>query len=448
MTKTRALGLVSSLGLIVGLFVVLPGVGADETQKEGRDGLYRPLGLFTEVVALVRSNYVEPVEMKPLMAGAFAGITEAMDPFSEYVPPEKMGAFEAAQASREKGDTADVGIVLARRFGYPVVVAAIAGSPAAAAGVKSDDLIEKVDDQPARGLSLWEMESRLAGKPGARVRLLVVREGKPRHRTIDIVRASYNPAAPAASRVSGEIVVSVPTFLPGTAGALKKLLALYDRAKPLILDLRSNAVGSFDEAARSAALFVPPGPLGELKGRKIEGKTFRAEAGERLHEGRVVLLIDSGTAGGAELFASALKERGGIARAASVSPVPESKGADGTDSTDSTDSTVGSDPTVVPLAAEGSREGLKATGVRLVGESTFGMGFTSRVVNLASGGALRVSVGKLRTVSGHALSPKGLDPDDRVLAIPPDDSVSPSPVDPVLQRGLKILSETAPQTPS
>src|SRR5450830_198353 len=196
-SKTRALSVAASASLLLALFVVLPGMGADEKDKEGKEAPYRPLGLFTEVLVLVRSNYVEPTELKPLLAGSFSGMTEAMDPFSEYVPPDKMAAFAAYEAAKEKKEVLESGIVLARRFGFPVVVAAIAGSPAASAGVTSDDVIEKVDGQLTRNMALWELESRLSGKAGGRVRLAVVREGKPRHRTLDIVRAGWTPAAPS-----------------------------------------------------------------------------------------------------------------------------------------------------------------------------------------------------------------------------------------------------------
>ncbi len=307
MTRNRAFGVAASAALLLALFVVLPGVGADDKDKEKREGLYRPLGLFTEVLSLVKANYVEPVETKPLLAGAFAGMTEAMDPFSEYIPPDRMEAFTAFQAAKQK-DFPELGLVLAKRFGYPVIVAPIAGSPAAAAGLKSDDLIEKIDGQHAHGLALWEVEAKLAGKPGRRVSLLVVRDGKPRRRTLEIVAGSWTPKPPSAARVQGETVVTIPSFAPGTAKEVAALLAPFDRTKPLVLDLRENAWGSYDEAARTAALFVPAGPLGELSGRKIETKLFRSEAGERVHDGRLVLLVDSGTAGPAEFFAAAVRE--------------------------------------------------------------------------------------------------------------------------------------------
>lgn len=418
MSKSRTLGFAGSLALVLVLFVVLPGLGADEKDKDGRDGLYRPLGLFTEVLSLVQSNYVEPVETKNLMTGAFSGMTEAMDPFAEYIPPDKMAAFTVATAAREKKEVTDVGLVLAKRLGYPYVVAAIEGGPAAAAGAKSDDVIEKIDDVPARGLAIWEAEARLAGKPGGRVRILVVREGgKPRRRMLEIVRSNWTAARPSVSRVESQIVLRVPSFTPGTADAVKELLKSYDRTKPLLLDVRSNATGTFDEAARAAALFAPAGPLGQMKGRRIETTSYSAPPGERVHESRLVVLVDSGTAGPAELFVAGLREAG-------AKPGP-AKTADG------------------PEKDEASSEPAKGDGtVKLVGEPTFGMGFQSQVVKLQSGGALRISVGKIHTVRGRVLSPRGVEPDDRVYALPVDESAK-VPADPILLRGLKVLAEGA-----
>jgi carboxyl-terminal processing protease len=403
-------------------------MGADE--KDKKEALYRPLGLFTEVLGLVRSNYVEPVELKPLLSGAFSGMTEALDPFSEYVPPDKMSAFSAFEAAKEKKDYLDTGIVLARRFGFPVVVAAIDGSPAASAGVKSDDVIEKIDGQLTRNMALWELESKLAGKSGGRVRLQVVREGKPRHRTIDIVRASWSPATPSAQRVEGETVIRIPSFAAGTAAALKKILEPLDRTHAVILDVRSNAMGSYDEAAHAAALFVAPGPLGELKGRRIDGRTFRAEPGERIHESRLVVLVDSGTAGPAELFAAALRDATVRAPAAGPKLVRDSDTAKKDD-----DDASEPDPTVE------TTKGAEKLPVRLVGETTVGMGFTAQVVKLSSGGSLKLSVGKIHTLAGKALCPKGLQPDDRVFHGASDDATGKG--DPILKRGLRVLAETA-----
>jgi carboxyl-terminal processing protease len=439
-TKSRLAPFLASLALLGTLFFVLPGLGADEKKEKGaKDSLYRPLGLFTEVLSLVRGNYVEKVEVKPLLAGAFAGMTDAMDPFSEYVPPEKMAAFEAARTAREKADYVDSGLVLARRSGYPVVVAAVAGSPSAAAGIQTDDLVEKVGGVSARNLGIWEVEAALSGKPGGRTSVLVVRDAKPRRQTLEVVRSSWTPSLPSAERVSGELVVKVPAFGPGTADALAGILAPLDRSKVLVLDLRGNAFGSWDEAARSAALFDPPGLIGELKGRKIATKSWRAEAGQRVHLGSLVLVVDSGTGGPAELFAAALRESAakelGVDVAAAVKRDERKRDRELEDQ--------------APPAPTPSFDKKKLR-VRVVGEPTFGMGLTQEVVRLASGGALKITVGKVRTAAGRALSPHGLEPDDRVYHVQPEEGAEGKTPDPFLERALKVVGElsSTPATPS
>ncbi len=429
MSRSRTLSFVASLSLVTTLFVVLPAIGSGDGKKD-KDGVYRPLGLFTEVVSLVRSNYVEPVELDPLLDGAFQGMTEAMDPFSEYVPPKRQQAFLAAERSKEKKEVVESGAVLAKRLNYPIVVSAIAGSPAAAAGLKSDDLIEKIGDQPGRGLALWEADALLSGPPGTKVSVLVVRDGKPRRKTLTIVRSSWTPEGPSTSRVEGETVLRIPSFAPGTAASVKKTLESFDATKPLLLDVRGNAAGAFEEAARTAALFVPAGPLGELKGKKIETRKFEAKEGERVHQSRLVVLMDSGTAGAAELFASALRDGGARQAGIKIVPVPAQKSSETPE-----------DPDLDPTPAPKPETTLNP--VRLVGEPTTGMGLEQQVVRLGSGGSLKLSVGKVRSLSGRALSPRGLDPDERVFQLPPDEDATAPPQDQILQRGLRLLAEPA-----
>lgn len=421
MSRSRAVALALSVTFVAGLFLVLPRLGAEERSKDGRDGLYGPLGLFTEVLTLVRSNYVEPVEVQPLLSGAFAGMTEAMDPFSEYVPPERMKEFRETTEAAKGSGVVDSGLVLARRFGYPVVVAAVAGSPAASAGLKSDDLIERVGESPTRAMALWDVAGRLSGKAGSRVSLRVVRDGgKPRHRDVEVVLRAWTPEEPSVARAEGEVVVRIPHFGDGTAARVRSLLAPLDPARAVLIDVRGSASGSFDEAARVAALFAPPGPIGELKGKRIEGRKWSAAPGERAHQGKTVVLVDSGTAGAAELFAAAV--RGGT---------PAPNGAEGTGGDEGA-------PEPVPTSTPSPDARAPEWRSKLVGEPTFGMGAVQQVVALSSGGALRISVGKVHGPSGKSLSPRGLTPDERVYPVP--EVESPNPPDQILKRGLKLLA--------
>jgi C-terminal processing protease CtpA/Prc len=146
-----------------------------------------------------------------------------------------------------------------------------------------------------------------------------------------------------------------------------------------------------------------------------------------VHESRLVLLVDSGTAGAAELFASALRDAGTKLAAA------DRKKAAAEDA----DLQEAFDP-----GAEATKDADKLKlAVRLVGEPTVGMGFTAQVVKLASGGSLKLSVGKIRTAAGKTLCPKGLQPDDRVFHSAADEGTGR--LDPILRQGLKVLAESA-----
>lgn len=434
MTRQRVAGLFSSFAFVASLFLLLPRLGAEE-KKDGSGG-YRPLGLFTEVLTITRQNYVEPVDGRKLFAGAYAGVTDALDPVSEYVPPSRVAQFRAAEEVRGAAGAGSAGLVIARRFGYPVVVSAVAGGPAAAAGLKSDDVIEKVAGHTARGMALWEVEAHLTGRPGTKVRLLVVREGNaPRHRTIDVVLASWSPEGPSSARVEGQTVLRVPAFGEGTASALKATLAPLDPTRPLVVDVRGAAYGTWEEAARAASLFVPSGPLGQLVGRRVPARSFAAAPGERLHQGKVVVLVDSGTSGPGEFFAAVLRESAGRLRGESAragmkpeaTPTPADLGTDPKDGP-KTDSKG-------PAAGDAPRRGR----VQLVGEPTPGLATELKVVPLQSGGVLRLSVARVKTAGGRSLSPRGLEPDERVFEAPVEEGKAA--VDGPLRRALKLLAE-------
>ncbi|HVR39282.1 MAG TPA: peptidase S41, partial [Thermoanaerobaculia bacterium] len=136
MTKRK----IAFLTLSVALMISLLG-GALFGQATQKNSVYRYLSIFSEVFDLVRSNYVETVPADQLMDGAFAGVTDAVDEFSYYVPPSQMTAYKSFDDVEDNG----IGLIVTKRFGYAYVVASIDGSPAAKAGIERGDFIEKVD---------------------------------------------------------------------------------------------------------------------------------------------------------------------------------------------------------------------------------------------------------------------------------------------------------------
>src|SRR5688572_16827739 len=126
MTKKRIAFLTLSVALMITLLS-----GALFGQATQKSNVYRYLSIFSEVLDLVRSNYVEDVGSEKLMDGAFTGVTDAIDEFSYYVPPAQMAAYKGFTDVEDNG----LGLIVTKRFGYAYVIAPIAGSPAEKAGI-------------------------------------------------------------------------------------------------------------------------------------------------------------------------------------------------------------------------------------------------------------------------------------------------------------------------
>jgi carboxyl-terminal processing protease len=151
--RARLLFVVGSIAALLSLRAVTTAAGP------GRDSATRSLSIFSDIFSLTRSNYVESTDAKTLLEGAYDGMSDALDPFSYYVPASERAAFRAQQSS----GAINPGIVIARRGGFPYVVAPVAGSPAEKAGVKPGDLIDTVDGKPVRNASLWKVKAALEG---------------------------------------------------------------------------------------------------------------------------------------------------------------------------------------------------------------------------------------------------------------------------------------------
>jgi carboxyl-terminal processing protease len=330
----------------------------------GRDPVLKPLAIFTEVLNLTRSNYVEPVDVSTLLAGAYDGVTDAIDPFSYYVSGDRMSRYRAFEASKPL----DSGLVLGRRGGFAYVVAPVPGSPADAAGIKSGDVILAIDGTPTRNQALWEIESSVSGPEGSTVALKVLRGGDEREVTVKLARKRYTPSAVSQRAEDRVPVIRIPYFAPGTAAAVEKILKTSAPSGAVIVDVRDSAGGDVEEAVRTASLFIPAGAVAKLSGKKIPARDYDT-VGNRAWSGKTIVLIDAGTGGAPEIFAGALHDR-----------------AD----------------------------------APLVGEPTAGMGIVQRLLPMSSGGALYLTVGEYVSPSGAELTGKGLRPTARVDLFPDD----------------------------
>jgi carboxyl-terminal processing protease len=276
---------------------------ADRGQPASDDSLYKYLSVFTEVLGLTRQTYVDQPDMDVLMAGALDGTTDALDPFSLYVPAAQVeGYLEARNVGWRHS-----GVVLLKEHGVAYVVAVDKGGPAGQAGFKPGDIVAKIGDRSTRQMPLWEVQEILAGKPGTKVSMELIRLGEPVQASF--VLAPFAPPPPSLEEVQGVALLRIPTFDAETAGQVEKLLAANAEKtrRGLLVDLRGVSSGDPEAAYATARLFAN-GDLGILKRRAEELKTFAADS-KPAWQGRAVVLVDRGTLGAAEIMATVLRQK-------------------------------------------------------------------------------------------------------------------------------------------
>lgn len=308
-------------------------IGGYLGEAMARNDTYQHLRVFQDVISLVVNNYVEPVDVRHAMRGAMRGLADGLDPDSAYLTPDLAKTYE----SQASAGPADVGITLARQY-YLRVIATRPGSPAARAGLRSGDFLRAIDNQPTRDMSAYEGTRLLHGAVGTTVRLLVIRGNAADPHEVSLVR-QRTVATALTSRMADATTgyVRLVAFTPDEPARLRQAVATLARsgATRLIVDLRGAAEGEITAGIDAARLFVKSGTL-TIRQSQATRDTIAAAASDGALALPVVLLVDQGTIGAAEVFAAALSGNGratlvgehtpGLAGRQSLAPLPDGSG--------------------------------------------------------------------------------------------------------------------------
>lgn len=298
-SKTRRLVLWISTPIVA--FAV---VGGFLNRVNAREDTYQHLKIFDDVVGLITGNYVDKVDVDRVMGGAMQGLADSLDPDSAFLSPAEVKQVES-NAALAPGD---VGIDLTRQY-YLRVIAARDGSPAARAGLRTGDYVRAIGDQPTREMSVFEGMRALRGAPGSKVSLTIFRGSANDPHVVELTR-ELTPTVDVTGRVAAPSVgyVRVSGVSARTADQARSQIAELTKggARHLIVDVRRTSGGSLDAGLALARLFVVNGTLAvrETKGQPKD--TIAARQGDGAVALPTTVLIDNGTSGAAELFASAL----------------------------------------------------------------------------------------------------------------------------------------------
>ncbi|HEX8653123.1 MAG TPA: S41 family peptidase [Pyrinomonadaceae bacterium] len=288
------------------LYTVVGGWIAPRAQQPSNDPGAQ-LRIFESVLQHIQNDYVDEPNMEKVRAGALRGLAYGLDPYSTYLTPEQVRDYRNGAGNQAAG----IGAELSQVASYLYVVSPVKGSPAEQAGVRAGDVIEYIDNKATRDISLYDARQLLNGAPGTEVKLRILRANA-RPLTLAVKRGSFKVPAAEARMEAGKVgILRVNSLAEGEGGDVRARLQELQKqgAQKVVLDLRSVAGGALSEGVSVANLFIKEGTLAQTIGREGKTlKTFAADAKAAIFNGPVVVLIDTGTAGAAEVVASAFLE--------------------------------------------------------------------------------------------------------------------------------------------
>jgi len=373
--------------------------------KSANEGAYRQLTVFSQVLNRIKTDYVDDPSLPTVTVGALHGLLESLDPYSGYLSPREYTEFQ----KRQHNGKASLGAVFSKRFGYLAVVAVVPGGPAARAGLRTGELIETVEGFSTRDMSIAQARQLLDGQPGTPVRMAVIRRGRSESQPLDLVRAEVpTPPMGVELRLGGAsdlARVKVLSLDKGRAEELRNKLQQLEKAgaRKLIFDLRDCAAGDPDEAIEVARLFIEKGVITSRRGQTVPREEFTAEASRVAWPHPLEVLIDAGTAGPAEIVAAAVLDH---------------------------------------------RRG------EAIGERSWGIGSTQKLIPLDDGSALILSVAKYYSPAGKAIQENGIMPtvvvqtesednvallDENIPQAQPELRGEPPQEDPILRKAIELF---------
>ncbi len=328
---------------------------------EGQE-VYEFLKTFSDVIDIVKKNYVDTVKDKDMIYAGIKGMLESLDPHSSFLTPEQYKDMQ----TETKGQFGGIGIEITIKDGFPTVITAIEDTPAYKAGLKSADHIVKIDAKPTKNMSLVDVVKLIRGQKGKPVTLTIMREGFTLPKEYQVTRDTIMVKSVKYRMMDDNYAyIRLTQFQEKTGkdldAAIKDLQkTAKGNIKGILLDLRNNPGGLLDQAVEVSDRFMTDGLITYIEGRKSDQKMkFMAKKKDDFM-GPLVVLVNEGSASGSEIVAGALQD---------------------------------------------SKRAI------IVGTKTFGKGSVQTILPLNDGSAVRLTTAKYYTPSGKCIQADGINPD-------------------------------------
>src|SRR6266545_973310 len=244
--------------LVIGMFLgfILSTHWVPNVSAVGRQD-YESLEAFSNILSIVRKNYVEDVETKSLVSGAINGMLSSLDPHSAYLTPELYKELQSDTQGRFGG----LGIEITVKGGILTVVSPIEDTPAAKAGIKPGDQIFKIEEDFTKDMSLVDAVKKMRGLKGTKINLTIKREGVTDLLDVTMVRDVIRvQSVRSRSLEPGYVYIRLAQFQERSDRDLQRMLEKFaaekDGIKGLVLDLRNNPGGLLTQAVRISDMFL------------------------------------------------------------------------------------------------------------------------------------------------------------------------------------------------
>ncbi|MEJ2393655.1 MAG: S41 family peptidase [Candidatus Thiodiazotropha sp.] len=343
--------------------VLMPGFVGAQTEQTPEPLPLEQLRTFADIFGRIKANYVEPVDDKVLLENAIRGMVSGLDPHSNYLDADDYKDLQVGT----KGEFGGLGIEVGMEDGFVKVIAPIDDTPAQRAGVRSGDLIVRLDDTPVKGLSLNDAVKLMRGKPGSGIELTIIRKGEEKPLKITVVRDTIK-----VTSVKGRLLdqhygyLRISQFQSHTTSDLLKTLNRLEKEAGsslhgLILDLRNNPGGVLNAAVSVSDAFLTSGLIVYTQGRETDSQLrFEAAPDDVLNGAPLVVLVNEGSASASEIVAGALQDQ---KRAV------------------------------------------------IMGTQTFGKGSVQTIIPISDSAAVKLTTARYYTPSGRSIQAEGIKPD-------------------------------------
>ena len=364
MPKALKLSLLAISVLLI-VFVFLGGFLPGGVRADSDASAYQQMEVYSEVLQYIQNDYVVTPNIPDVTTGALHGLLEGLDPDSGYLTASEFKLYQ----SRESESKAQIGVHISKRYGYATVVSVVPGSPADHAGIVDGDVIEEIGNQSTRVMPLQLIQMSLDGQPGSTLHFSVIEPTSATPDAMTLTRSTTDyPALHVDEYENSSILYLKPYDLTQNRvdDMLTKLRHVQATGKQkVLLDLRDVTGGDMNSAVELANAFLKSGTIATLEGQTYPKQAWTADPKNFVTSAPLMVLVNHGTSGPAEIVAAALKEN---------------------------------------------------KRAQLVGDRTFGAGSVQKQIPLPDGAMLFLSVAKYHAPDGEAIQDKAVTPNVMVAA--------------------------------